>query len=209
MRVFFQGDSYYQGLSKEGVLEALSYLKQAMSYNERDWAFKSSVVNGRVPCLKAFFKPYELFCDITFTSGLAVENTKLLKYLINIQPEAKKLCFFMKKWLNFKGIPLKNYNIVLMTIFFLQFEGFLPSIKDVQSRCEKLIVFSANKNVPDYEVQFDGDLDFFNYNLKSLDDFRSQIEGFFDFYLNFDYENYIISPFFGAQIKKQPRKQRR
>lgn len=44
--------------------------------------------------------PDMLQCDITFTSGLPVENTQLVRKMFSLQPEAFKLYHFVRIWIH-------------------------------------------------------------------------------------------------------------
>lgn len=102
-----------------------------MSERNDIWEVKNWIEDCRIPLIRAFFKPYGIECDVTF-NGIGVENTELFRYLLTIQPEARKLVVFMKNWLQINNIKLKGYVITLLCIFFLQVQDFLPSIELVQ-----------------------------------------------------------------------------
>lgn len=73
-----------------------------------------------------------LQCDITFDSGLAVENTKLVHYLFSLQPEAFKLYHFVRIWIHIDEFAFKRYMVALLVIFFMQQKKMLPSVVDLQ-----------------------------------------------------------------------------
>lgn len=59
-----------------------------------------------------------------------------------------------------------------------------------------------NFNILDYAVQFLENSEEIDYEPKRLEDFRLEIRGFFEYYKNFDYKNYIISPHLGLADEK-------
>jgi DNA polymerase sigma len=108
-----------------------------MDYNE-DWNVELILRNARVPYLRALYVPLNIKCDITFSNGVACKNSDLLEHLFDLQPEAAKFTIFIKNYVNSSGIKMKNYAIVLLSIFYLQQRNYMPSIKKVQSFAETL-----------------------------------------------------------------------
>ena len=76
--------------------------------------------------------------EISISNGIPVQNSRMLGHLFSLQPQAIMLVHFVKKWIDsqpgFGG--LQRYTIVLMVMFFLQKQDFMPSIEKVQKGCE-------------------------------------------------------------------------
>lgn len=125
--------SYYKPMQRERAQDYIKILTQKIQENPSTWRLEFKTLTGRVPCVHAFFKPHNVYCDITFTSGLGVENSKLIRHLFKIQPEAAKLSIYMKKWLKSNGVIMKGYNVILLTVFYLQVKDFLPSVGYLQA----------------------------------------------------------------------------
>lgn len=47
--------------------------------NENIWRIKEVIADCRIPIIKVVHQPTNIDCDISFTNGLAVENTKLVR----------------------------------------------------------------------------------------------------------------------------------
>ena len=191
-----------------------------MRYDSLNWQVLGTVTETRVPLITAIFKPLQITCDITFTNGLGVQNTMMLAHLFEIQPEAAKLCLVVKEYLKIHCVELKNYVVVLLCIFFLQNQNYLPSIQRVQATCRLKPVKIAGKlkssfftsmsfNVFNFqtlgfEVQFDAKLRLADYGVNTMADLEHQpniIISFFKFYSTFNF-NRIISPYFGYTLIK-------
>jgi DNA polymerase sigma len=72
---------------------------------------------------------------------MGVANTNIFRYLFNLQPEAAKLCIFIRKWLNANDLNFKNFTVVLLVVFFLQQLRHLPSILTAIQRNNNQQVF--------------------------------------------------------------------
>lgn len=85
--------------------------------------------------------------DISVSYGLGVKNSLLIRHLFDIQPEAKKLYFFLKIFksryhkdaVNLDE-ALGSYLLKLLVIFYLQSKKFLPPIEVIQRNVEKEII---------------------------------------------------------------------
>jgi hypothetical protein len=65
--------------------------------------------------------------------GLSTFNSKLLAHLFAIQPEAVKLFHFVREWMKTQEFfVLKGYSVTLLVLFYLQQQGLMPSVRDVQ-----------------------------------------------------------------------------
>lgn len=175
-----------------------------------DWVVTLVVRNWHVSFVRAYFRPDDMMVDITFNNGFAVENSAMLRHLFVIQPEAAKFCLFMKKWLKMNKVNMKNYNVVLLVIFYLQQKNFFPTIQNVQNGLVEKFIDGKCSNfskisflilciILGHEVQFSDRRNLPDYRVRKLRNFRddSLIMGFFDFYRQLDYDSGIISPYSG------------
>lgn len=85
--------------------------------------------------LRVFLR--KLQCDITFDSGLGVENTKLVHHLFSMQPEAFKLYHFVRIWIHIDEFAFKRYMVAILVIFYMQQKNLLPSVVDLQKNAEE------------------------------------------------------------------------
>lgn len=129
----FSGNSFYESLSSDWVEYYIAQMEEALSY-DNNWQHLNTIHNTRVPCIRAFYRPHNLMCDIVFNNGLGVVNSELMEHLFSIQPEAAKFCIFLKKWFDYDDLTVKNYIAVLFGVFYLQHCNYLPSIETVFQR---------------------------------------------------------------------------
>ncbi|XP_046600361.1 uncharacterized protein LOC107217756 isoform X2 [Neodiprion lecontei] len=65
--------------SKTYQIDIISSVENCLRVNEESWEIDEILVSTRTPIIKLHHRNTELSCDVSFTSGLSVENTKLLK----------------------------------------------------------------------------------------------------------------------------------
>lgn len=121
-------------------------LEEKLRKDYRNWDVKIAITATRVPVIRALYLPGEIWCDITFSSGLGVENTLMVEHLFTMQPEAAKFCIFIKKWFKINGLSIRNYIVVLISIFYLQLEHYLPTIQAVQRGLQPVVVDGGELN---------------------------------------------------------------
>ena len=104
----------------------------------REWIYNRSTILREylslVPKITAYHPPTKLTCHISFTDGFVVENSKLIKYFLTLQSEALKLSKAIITWsdLSFDEYFMPKKVLLMLIIFFLQTENFLPSTKQIQ-----------------------------------------------------------------------------
>ena len=91
----------------------------------------------KTPALTLRINHKKLQCDITFDSGLAVENTKLVHHMFSLQPEAFKLYHFVRIWIHIDEFAFKRYMVGLLVIFYMQQKKLLPSVVELQKNTEE------------------------------------------------------------------------
>jgi hypothetical protein len=87
-----------------------------------------------VPTLRVKFElnGRKVLCDLTFSNGLGVENSKIMNHLFELQPEAFKLYHFVRIWIHIDVFNFKRYVVALMVIFYLQTKNLMPSVVELQ-----------------------------------------------------------------------------
>lgn len=93
-----------------------------------------------VPTVRINLKHPNLQCDITFTSGLGVENSKLIHHMFNLQPEAFKLYHFVRIWIHIDEFSFKRYMVALLVIFYLQNNNLMPSVVQMQKDAKEKFI---------------------------------------------------------------------
>lgn len=136
-------NSFDDTLPFEQIEFYMNLLERKM-HRDDQWIVQIAITDTPVPFIRAFFCPLQIRCDITFSSGLCVQNTRILGHLFEIQPEAAKFAIFVKKWFDINGFNFKNYNTVLLVVFFLQQHNLLPSIQEVIGKRRYSLVIDGN-----------------------------------------------------------------
>lgn len=172
--------------------------RKALYRNHRVFNDICCIFKAKTPIVKCLHLPTGLRCDFNFTSMLGVCNTHLIRYYLTLDPKLTPLILIIKFWgkiHEFSGSQkLTNYALTMLIIFYLQNPPFnLPSVKKLQANCVL-------------------DQHGWNGGFKPLDNFHSEalekatllelIEGFFEFYLKFDFGFYIVCPFIGDKLLK-------
>ncbi|XP_017083516.2 terminal uridylyltransferase Tailor [Drosophila eugracilis] len=174
-------------------------------FGSDDWRIINVIEQARVPIIKTCHLPTGIECDICLNS-LGFCNTNLLKYIFESQPITQYMCIYVKNWLERCKLTeqISTYSITLMVIYFLQLQGLLPSIAILQ--VEEI----ANQGVlvGPWVVNF-AQKSLNELGLKQINVTVPVVKGylstFFAFYAKFDYEHFLVCPYFGhsnAEIQK-------
>ncbi|XP_058985004.1 terminal uridylyltransferase Tailor-like [Musca domestica] len=198
------GDTFkvYQNRANDATLAKLKKVKQVLINHKKSWKGLVAVEKARVPILKVIHGPTSIECDMNFSNSLGYINTNLMEYIYGLQPTARVLCIYMKRWLQLIGMKndFNTYSINLMVIFYLQTLEHLPPIaklfEDVNMETALVIgpwlgTFTS-KNLQALKIKY--------LDTGKLFDL---IEGFFKFYLEFDYNRNVICPYQGSVISKK------
>ncbi|TGO63391.1 hypothetical protein BCON_0013g00370 [Botryotinia convoluta] len=166
------------------------------------------VSTAKVPIVKIFDPELELPCDMNVNNTQALENTRMIKTYIEIDPRVRPLAMIIKHWTKSRAIndavggTLSSYTWICMIINFLQSREppVLPSLH--QRPHLKLPTKEGG------ESSFADDIDalrgFGQKNKSTLGELLFQ---FFRFYGHeFDYDKQVVSVRMGKQISKQEKK---
>ncbi|BFF89613.1 terminal uridylyltransferase Tailor [Drosophila madeirensis] len=160
------------------------------------WRIINVIEQARVPIIKLSHLLTGIECDICLNS-LGFCNTNLLKYIFETQPLAQYMCIYAKNWLErCKLTDISTYSIVLMVIYFMQLHGLLPSVFSLQHEqplnqfVGPWIVNFGQKTLQDLRLP-EADTD--------VQTVRNLLRAFFTFYSTFDYERFLVCPFFGSR----------
>ncbi|KAJ8731583.1 hypothetical protein PYW07_004747 [Mythimna separata] len=132
-----------------------------------------------------------------FTSGEEVIATsKLLKYYFSLDKRNLTLARFLKYLFNIHGLTgsatsLVSYTMYLVLIFYLQQKNMAPPVYVLQEDTES--VFYRNWDVNFNELP---------YNTTNIENLHQLLGGFFKYYSEFNFEEYIVSPYTGRPIPK-------
>lgn len=143
----FQDESYWKGQSIEKVEEMMNKLWEYFESEAGDgswskvesdrtkWDLPLSELKTPVPTVRIHHvvnRQITLQCDITFDSGIGVENTNLIHHMFSLQPEAFKLYHFVRIWIHIDEFSFKRYMVAQLVIFYLQQKKLLPSVVEMQ-----------------------------------------------------------------------------
>lgn len=147
-----------------------------------------------VPIIKVYHKKLKQGCDISFNT-IAVFDNKLISYLIHTISRVFKLMFLIKFWGKLLGFP-SHVSCVLriLVIFYFQQLDMLPPIYLLQKTSSK------NDSVNDWDTSFEEPF-YFYYTSQNVSLYHL-LGGFFQYYSDFDFKNYIVSAFAGYPIKR-------
>ncbi|XP_058169656.1 terminal uridylyltransferase Tailor-like [Anopheles ziemanni] len=183
-------------LSPADTIESIKCVKN-LFLDKIDWLVDKKLLMARVPLLCVRYLTYGVKCDLSFTNGLAHQNSIWLAYMFDLQPKSRWLICYLKKW-NPESC-LNTYTISLLVIFFFQCRNQLPSVHMLQQD-----VNTVGKFIDGWNIDFARPtLDQLGYQLCN-DPMPSLVHQFFTFYSDqFSLETDIVCPFLGRTgIKK-------
>ncbi|XP_072929550.1 speckle targeted PIP5K1A-regulated poly(A) polymerase-like isoform X2 [Epargyreus clarus] len=166
-----------------------------LSNTETQFQVVSKKTHTKVPCMRIFHKGMNKYCDISFSSPIAVEVASLFAYLLDID-KTRSLALLLKYWSKVHKIAgtqlLPNSALTILLIVFLQRENILPPIAMLQ------------KNVP--PVMMDGwnvAFERINYESNTTKSIYQLLGEFFEFYSEFKFVNLLISPYLGGFVDRK------
>lgn len=128
----------YSGVGKSETLEQMRIIEKILRRSASEIKIISFIRDARVPLIRCMSVKHNIPLDLNFSNGSGTENTKLIRYLFKLQPVVLPLCMFMKCWLKESQhvTTISSYMITIMTIFYLQFKRFLPSVRKLQENID-------------------------------------------------------------------------
>ncbi|KAF3940540.1 hypothetical protein ABW19_dt0207809 [Dactylella cylindrospora] len=167
------------------------------------------VQNAKVPIVRIWDPEYKVQCDMNVNNTLALENTRMVKTYVDIDPRVQPLAMIIKHWTKQRilndaagGGTLSSYTWICMIINFLQTRNppILPSLHQRE-----------HKKLPPQngvDVSFDDDIEklrgFGKANTESL---GALLFGFFKRYgYEIDFEKNVVSVRMGKLISKAEKK---
>ncbi|XP_026464555.1 uncharacterized protein LOC113367140 [Ctenocephalides felis] len=194
--IFFDSGSMYNGLQNQNSQFQNSLIDVCCEVLKKcdEWDFVFPVTKARTPIIKAFNTVYKMDCDISFRNGLGVENTVILKRILNDQPIAKRMILILKHWLKLIKVSMNGYAIAYLVIFYLQLQKLIvPVWRMTTGRIhEKKKICGWECQVVDY-VAFP----------KSTEKLSNLLRGFFKYYGEFNYSQNVICPLLGQIVNKE------
>ncbi|KAM5353253.1 hypothetical protein ACJZ2D_016851 [Fusarium nematophilum] len=163
---------------------------------------------AKVPIVKIWDPELGLACDMNVNNTLALENTRMVRTYIDIDPRVRELAMIVKYWTRRRivndaafGGTLSSYTWICLIIAFLQLRS--PP------------VLPALHQLPHKLPRPDGAMPDFADDLKKLDGFGKKNKStiaellfqFFRFYAHeFDYDKHVLSVRLGKLVTKHEKK---
>ena len=173
-----------------------------------------SISNARIPIVKCIDSKSGLSCDISFKNKNAVHNSNFIKDIIGCHETIFRFALVIRYWalrqslaggvIGSGGLHINNYALTMLVIFFFQSETILPSVKKLQENMaveESVTIDGWQFGYAKTQIRcLKNDL-----NKTLTDNFKwsEWLKKFYQFYMSFDYENLVISPYAGNPIPRK------
>ncbi|XP_015109471.1 uncharacterized protein LOC107036203 [Diachasma alloeum] len=179
------------------ILVRLKNIKSCLEEDLQNWYISGDIQDCRIPIIKVTHRSTEIECDISFTNGLTVENTKIISAYCENCLDCRKLIIFVKNWMGHCDLTglngVNSYGIAWLVIYFLQVTSILPTIAELIDRSQDSRIIAG------WETGVSTD-----FQPRTTDNtFRELLKQFFTFYADFDYRNYVICPLLGKPVEKK------
>lgn len=196
------GDMYY-GQRNQDPSDQVTLIRKAIKAfaKNRDYENQHAVSTARTPILKLHYVPLNLDCDLSFKHGLSVENTKFLKYCLELQPIAQPFILLVKKWSSYILLECVNtYAFAVMCIFYLQVNGFLLSVERLRNlhNSNNLTIINGWKAIT-YSLSLEEIKKHIKIYPRSVDELLKE---FFEYFSKFDFNSYVVCPLLGRVVNR-------
>ncbi|KAJ9596659.1 hypothetical protein L9F63_012356, partial [Diploptera punctata] len=149
------------------------------------------------PVLTFIYWPTKTKCNVCFKNALRVQNSLLIKHLISLDERVGPFLLLIKCWAKKNDVTgakkLSQYAFVIMGIFYLQqlSPPVLPPVCSI--RTDQLVIngWACSFNDKDWKPD--------NRNEMKIPEL---VTGFFRFYSEYNYKDYVICPLMGQSILK-------
>ncbi|KAF9414917.1 hypothetical protein HW555_007308 [Spodoptera exigua] len=148
--------------------------------------------------VQVYHKTLELKVDLVFRGGFkSVRNTNMSRYYMELDERFRTLMSIAKVWM-FNRVPapegshpFPSYSVYLLVIFYLEQKKMVPSGYELQKNSKSYFVEGWNMGYNKLQ-----------YNTTNTEDVYQLLAGFFDYYNQFPFDEYIVSPFAGRPIRR-------
>ncbi|KAF5022663.1 hypothetical protein F66182_5281 [Fusarium sp. NRRL 66182] len=163
---------------------------------------------AKVPIVKIWDPELGLACDMNVNNTLALENTRMVRTYIEIDPRVRELAMIVKYWTRKRivndaafGGTLSSYTWICLIIAFLQLRSppVLPALHQSPHKVPR-----PDGTTPDFADDLDKLSGFGSKNKSSAAELLFQ---FFRFYAHeFDYDKHVLSVRQGKLVTKHDKK---
>ncbi|XP_012277794.1 poly(A) RNA polymerase, mitochondrial isoform X2 [Orussus abietinus] len=164
------------------------------------------IFQAKVPIIKFDHRYAGLECDLSMSQMTAVYMSELLYIYGAIDPRVKPLAFTVRKWAqsqqltkNTPGPWITNFSLILLVIFYLQHAQILPPLQYLIATATK-----EDTRVTDSCVNctFVRNVNNLEWRIKNAESLHDLLQGFFQYYSNFNFGLKGISLEVGHEIAK-------
>lgn len=143
------------------IEELIKYFKSEIDKNKRNpfeqlepemtvngskfWHEPVRRLNTPVPLVRINLKRGKLQCDITFSSGLGVENSNLVHHLFSLQPQAFHFYHFVRIWIHIDEFCFKRYMVAILVVFYMQNIKLMPSVIQMQDDVKEKFIEGSSR----------------------------------------------------------------
>ncbi|XP_011184128.1 terminal uridylyltransferase Tailor [Zeugodacus cucurbitae] len=186
----------YEQTPSADTLSIYDRIYQVIKKSTIDWDQIRAIRAARVPIIRMTNRKTNIECDVGISNSLSYCNTQLLEYIFQQQPLARRLCIFMKKWLERTRLNehITTYCMSLMVFYYLQIKNCMPSIETLQKN------MLANVLVGPWIGNFNN-IPFNTLNIEEISvspsSCKRHIRDFCQYYATFKYESHVVCPYFG------------
>lgn len=167
--------------------------------NSKAFARPIKISRARTPLIKVIHVATKTQMDINVSNPLGVFNSEFLRFALSFDPRIKPLAICVKYWARIHHLSgtnlMSNYCLVNLLLFYLMNirEPVFPPVAILQ------------QNVPDYfigpwNLAFDAHFANTSSCMLSLIEL---LEGFFQYYANFSFENVVVSIYSGTSYLRK------
>ncbi|XP_065213247.1 speckle targeted PIP5K1A-regulated poly(A) polymerase-like [Planococcus citri] len=150
---------------------------------------------ARVPLVELKHRRTGKICSITFSGEMGEYDSLLAKLYLEQYSDLKVLTLFLKYVLVRHGLhgtrKITTHTLFWLLVFFMQQKKMLLPVKDVR---EKNDAQNGNYSFPDCYPEWR------QTEYSSEESIVSLYHGFLEFYKNFNFLKYVISPYFGYAL---------
>lgn len=162
------------------------------------------VPGAKVPIVKIWDPKLAVACDMNINNTMAIENTRMMKTYVEIDPRVRPLAMILKYWTKQRvlndalGATLGSYTWLCMILNYLQTRD-PPILPSLHVRAHK-----QGPIIQGVDCSFDDDIEALRgFGEKNKESLGSLLFGFFKFYgYEVDYQNSVMSVRQGKVITK-------
>ncbi|CAD0197966.1 unnamed protein product [Chrysodeixis includens] len=182
--------------------------KRVLMQHPESFAEILAIPRANTPIVKFFHIPTNTNCDVTFKTPLGAQNSRLVAFLLHSDPRLLPVSVIIKYWAKVHDLSgtgkLTNYALTLMIVFYLQqlAEPLLPSVEWLQAGAGQAGggAGAGRVLVDGWDTGFPPDAAL--PPRANSDSIAQLLGGFFQYYADFNFDELVICPYFGAPVKK-------